>query len=100
MAMLIYIVVFLAVSIAYTRVSPTYKNFQNVKSLVAFINYDGDTPLTNGLKTYLAGSASFVDVKTDTKSLQDAVYFRTVEYIIKIPKGFTQKFLNGENIKN
>ncbi|MDF2523718.1 MAG: hypothetical protein K0R31_1359, partial [Clostridiales bacterium] len=35
----------------------------------------------------------------DTQKLQDALFFREVEYIVKVPKGFTEGLLNGKVIQ-
>ena len=94
--LIIYIGVFMMLAVLFTHFGTNSNtSFQETKSKVAFINYDGDTPLTTGLKNSISGNAEFIDVKDDAQSLQDALYFRNVEYLIKIPKGFTQDFMNG-----
>lgn len=97
---IIYIGVFMLLAVLFTHFGPIGStSFHDTKSKVAFINYDGDTPLTAGLKSAISGNAEFISVKDDTQSLQDALYFRNVEYLIKIPKGFTQDFMSGGSAK-
>lgn len=97
---IIYIGVFMLLAVMFTRFGTNSSTiFRDTKSKVAFINYDSDTPLTAGLKSAISGNAEFISVKDDTQSLQDALYFRNVEYLIKIPKGFTEDFMSGGNAK-
>jgi ABC-2 type transport system permease protein len=99
-SIMIYFLIFMSIAVLLTKfnTSPA-SNFEQTKANVAFINYDGDTPLVTGLKNSLSGNAVFVNVKDDKQSLQDALFFRSVDYIIKIPKGFTQEFLNGGSVQ-
>jgi D-lactate dehydrogenase len=49
--------------------------FTGTKTNISFFNDDGDTALTAGLKNYLAESANIVDIKDDTDSIEDALFF-------------------------
>lgn len=99
-SIIIYIVMFLVIASLITAFGRTGSAvFKQTKADVAFINYDGDTPLTNGLKNSISDNADFVNVKDNSQALQDALYFRNVEYVIKIPKGFTNDFLSGKDAK-
>ena len=93
--MFIYLVVFLAISLLYSLSATTKneENFSQTKTNVAFINLDENTALITGFKEYLSKSANFIDVENKPEKLQDALFFREVEYIVTIPKGFTQDFL-------
>jgi ABC-2 type transport system permease protein len=96
--MFIYLVVFLAISLLYSLSATTKneENFSQTKTNVAFINLDENTALITGFKEYLSKSANFIDVENKPEKLQDALFFREVEYIVTIPKGFTQDFLKGK----
>lgn len=99
-SIIIYLVIFLVIATLVTKYGNTGSSvFKQTKSNVAFINYDGDTSLTNGLKDCLSDNATFVNIKDNSQALQDALYFRSVEYVIRIPKGFTQDFLSGKDAK-
>ena len=63
-----------------------------------FISED-NTPLVNGLKEELGNIANFVELPDKSDDLQDALFFRTVSYILRIPKGFTEGFMNGDDVK-
>lgn len=98
---LIYLFVFLFFSI---MLASTYENRTNIdftetKVNIVFINRDKNSILIKGLKEYLGSNVNIVDVPDDTQKLQDALFFREVEYIIKVPKGFTEGFLKGEEVR-
>lgn len=95
--MLIYIVIFLAISILISAVNtnaPASGSFSQTKTNVAFFSGE-DTPLVRGLKKELAKTCDFVALPDETEKLQDALYFRSVDYILRVPKGFTEDFLRG-----
>lgn len=98
--MLIYVLVFITIAVLVTATSTHSKNssYSDTKADVAFISEE-NTPLVNGLKQELAKSANFVNVADNANALQDALYFRDVTYIIRIPKGFTDRFMRGENVQ-
>ncbi|HEY8365248.1 MAG TPA: ABC transporter permease [Haloplasmataceae bacterium] len=99
--LLIYIVVFTALSIAFAQSSSSNTDitFSETKVKVAFINYDNDSPITEGLKNYLNKTVNLIDLPDNKKTLQDALFFREVEYIIKIPQGFTESLYNEELVQ-
>lgn len=98
--MLIYLVIFLAISILLINVgvSKPTTSFTASKTKIAFINHDENSEFIKGFHTYLSNNATLVEIEDTTEKLQDALFFRNIEYIIRIPKGFTQSFLNGQNI--
>lgn len=98
----IYVFVFLLVSLLMSAnmASEQQKmtSFTQSKSSIAFINKE-DTPLIKGLKEELKNTANFVNLPDKNDALQDALFFRTVSYILRIPEGFTESFMNGDDIK-
>ncbi|MCB2291319.1 ABC transporter permease [Clostridium sp. CS001] len=96
--MFIFLGIFLAISLLYSLSATTKneENFSQTKTNVTFINLDENTALITGFKEYLSKSANFIDVENKPEKLQDALFFREVEYIVTIPKGFTQDFLQGK----
>ncbi len=95
----IYVIVFLAIAILFTYMGngSNVDTFTQSKAKVAFINEGQDTVLTQGLKDYLADHSIFVELDSNTEDLQDALFFREVEYIAKIPAGFTEDFMSGKS---
>ncbi len=99
-AILVYVFVFLGIAILIASIAakvPVGNTYSTSKTDVAFFSGE-DTPLVAGLKQELSKTANFVDVADDTEALQDALYFQKVTCIVRVPKGFTEKFMNGESV--
>lgn len=99
--MSIYLFIFLAVGLAYSLsgTSNSKEVFSQTKTNIAFINLDEKTALTEGFKKYLSKNINFVPIENKEEHLQDALFFRDVEYIVTIPVGFTKDFLQGNPVE-
>lgn len=61
---------------------------------------DDDSAIEKGFVDYLGKQHTIVNLKdTSQKSLDDALYFDEVEYILEIPKDFSEKLAKGEQVK-
>lgn len=100
--MFIYIIIFLAISLVMavnmTNQTQSQSLYSNNKINVAFISKE-ESPLIDGFKDNLREFANFVNIEDNKEALSDALYFRSIEYIIRVPKGFTESFMIGEPIK-
>jgi ABC-2 type transport system permease protein len=96
--LMIYIVVFISIAVLFSKVSPgaDVSGFTETKVRLAFINEDENSLITKGLQQHLQQKATLMDIAKDDESLQDALFFREVEYIVIVPKGFSESFLAGE----
>ncbi|WKY44903.1 ABC transporter permease [Eubacteriaceae bacterium ES2] len=96
----IYLIVFTVLTLIFTvsYSSPTSTDFLESKIDIAIINEDTDSVFMQGFISYLTDYANIVDLPDDPQSLQDALYFREVEYVLRIPAGFTDSFLNDQTI--
>lgn len=100
-AISIYVIIMLSIMIALTLTGGQSINtlgFSETKYPVAFFDYD-NTPLTAGLKQSISKSADFVSIKDKSSDLSDALFYHSVRYIVRVPKGFTKNFLDGKNAK-
>jgi len=98
---LIYLAVFLLLAILLTSLNTANQaeGFTQTKCKIAFINNDKNTALTEGLKNYLYKNSQIVDIKDDKKLLSDALFYREIEYIVKVPAGFCEAFKNGKEAR-
>ena len=97
----IYIVIAIVLSI---MMAGSHKNravdvFNQSKTATLFINNDKEGALTEGLRTYLEKYCNFIEVKETEQSIQDALFFREIDYAIIVPEGFSEQLLEGENPK-
>ena len=97
-SMMIYLGVFLILATVLTMVMPeeTTVSFEETKNRIAIINEDEQAVFAEGLYNYLSKSAVVTSIKTDKQSMQDALFFREVVYILRIPKGYSEGFLSGD----
>lgn len=88
--MLIYFGVFIMVSvIMMSNNNPREQaGFELSKVKVAVFSEDF-TPLTEGLLLALEDIVSFVPLTDDREVIQDALYYRNVQYVLRIPEGFS-----------
>ncbi|MCK9492801.1 MAG: ABC transporter permease [Acholeplasmataceae bacterium] len=70
--------------------------FEASKTRVAFYDED-NTELTKGLKQYLEQYADYIEIEDNL--LEDAFFYRDIQYIVRVPKGFTDKFLANDPLK-
>jgi ABC-2 type transport system permease protein len=101
-SMMIYLLVFIGVSLIMSSSMANEQkrdnSFTPEKSNIVFISEE-NSPLIDGLKSELEKVANFVDIPDETEALQDALYFRSVSYILRVPEGFTKRFMNGEDVQ-
>ena len=97
--LIIYLLIFLGVTYMTSQfyTSPEDTGFTDSKIRIAVINRDGENNIAKGLTEYLSKTSTIVDMPDDTEKLQDALFFRKVEYIAIIPKGFSDSFNKSEN---
>lgn len=99
-SMMIYVVVFLGITmlVAANSSASQPKSFSPQKANVAFISEES-SPLIDGFKRELSKNADYVNIPDETEKLQDALFFRNVTLIIRIPNGFTKSFMSGGDVQ-
>lgn len=95
---LIYGAIFLGITILTTS---SYRNeeagqFKLKKVPTLVINEDGQSEFIDGFLKYMEKYVTYVEVENNENAKKDALFYRKVEYIMTIPKGFTESFLAGE----
>jgi ABC-2 type transport system permease protein len=93
----IYFIIVVAISIVMTVVMRPAQTgeFGRKKIDIAFFAGE-ETPLVTGLREALAAKVNFIPLEDDTEKLQEALFYRKVHYILRVPDGFTASFLRGE----
>ena len=66
--------------------------FADARARMAYVDEAESSILTEGLKDYLSQYADMIDVEHDQASLQDALFFEDVDYILRIPSGLLKPF--------
>lgn len=91
--------IFMSLAILFSSIAPktAADKFEPTKTPIAVINRDGDSQLARGLVEYLGKTARVIPYPDDEEKLQDALFYRKVEYIAIIPPGFSDAFMAGED---
>lgn len=96
------IILFTVMLIAFGGINTTTSNnsldFTNNKPDIIIINNDQNKGLTKNLITYLKENTNVKDIK-DEEEIDDALFYRQVNYIIYIPKNYRNDILSGINPK-
>lgn len=78
-------------SITKTQESDGYKA-QSVK--IGFVDEDGGA-LAKGLEEYLGKFHRIIPMEADKDKLQENLFYRNIEYIVRVPSSFEKKCLRG-----
>ena len=96
------IILFTVMLIAFGGINTTSSNnsldFTNNKPDILIINNDQNKGLTKNLISYLKENTNVKDIK-DEEKIDDALFYRQVNYIIYIPKNYRSDILSGINPK-
>ncbi|MCR1899477.1 ABC transporter permease [Irregularibacter muris] len=97
--LLVYIVIFLAMTLLFTtNMQETNGSiFEESKVRMALINHDEESILLQAFKSYLEENSELVEIEESKEGMQDALFFRDVTYILTIPQGFTKDFFQGKD---
>lgn len=81
------------------QTSDNSTNFVASKPDILIINRDEEKGVTQNLITYIKENSNILEIKDDEEAINDALFYRDVNYIIYIPENYRKDFLMGENPK-
>ncbi len=81
------------------QTSDNSTNFVASKPDILIINKDEEKGITKNLIDYIKNNSNIIDIKDTEEAVNDALFYRDVNYIIYIPENYREDFLNGENPK-
>ncbi len=73
--------------------------FIESKPDIAIINNDENIGITKDFIDYISENSNVKEMENNSEKLDDALFYRDVNYIIYIPDNFRDDFLNGKNPK-
>lgn len=74
-------------------------NFIESKPDILIVNKDKEEGITEDLIRYVTKNSNIIDVEMDESKINDALFYRDVNFIIYIPENFREDFLNQKNPK-
>jgi len=72
-------------------------NFVASKPDILIVNNDTEEGITKDLINYLKANNNLKNIKEDSDAIDDALFYRDVNYIVYIPNNFRIDFLRGKN---
>ena len=79
------------------QTSENNTNFVASKPDIVIVNYDEEKGITKDLIKYIEENSNVVDLKNNKDAINDALFYRDVNYVIYIPKNYNKDFMNGKN---
>ena len=96
------IILYTAILVAITALNQTsgnnMTNFEDSKPSVLIVNKDSEDNIAKGFEDYISKHSEIKDIDTkDEDKINDAIFYRDVNYVIYIPKYFGKNLLDGKN---
>lgn len=96
---ILYTVILLSFGTINFKTNNTSNTFKQTKPSVVIINKDENKGITKGFIKYVKKNTKIKEISDDEKSINDALFFGDVDYVIIIPKNFNKEFIAGNNPK-
>lgn len=80
------------------KTSENNMSFVADKPDIMIVNEDEEVGITKDLIKYISDNSNIVELENDEDVINDALFYREVNYVIYIPKNYHNDFLNGKNI--
>lgn len=81
------------------KTNNTTKNFTSEKPDILIINKDTNNKLSQNLVNYIKKNSNIVKIENTKDKIEDALFYRDVNYIIYIPTNYGNDITNGKNPK-
>lgn len=81
------------------QTSETSTSFVSTKPDILIINNDENKGITKDLINYVKNNSNIINIDNNEDAINDALFYRDVNYIIYIPKNYREDFLNNKNPK-
>lgn len=79
------------------QTSDNSTNFVASKPDVLILNNDDESDFTNNLIEYMKSNCNIKDIANNEEAINDALFYRDINYIVYIPKNYKEDFFNGKN---
>lgn len=100
LTLVIYTAIFIGISsMSSAGRSNTATSFKSSTVRTTVINQDKDGKLAKALTDYIAANTDDAEIVESDIGIQDALFYRITEYVITIPKGFSEDFEQGKEVK-
>ena len=96
MLILLYVAIFFGCTILFqSTAGKTETSYQAEKLNIGIVDEDGGS-LAESLTEYLGNLHHLIPVENDVSEIQEKLYYREVDYVVRIPKNFYKKCIEGD----
>ena len=81
------------------KTSDNTTNFVATKPDILIINKDENEGITKNLVNYIEKNSNIIKIEDEEEDINDALFYREVNYVIYIPENYRQDFLAGKNLR-
>lgn len=92
----IYTVILLIFSISNSTTSENAINYEDTKANFVIINNDKEGIISNDFIEYVNNNAKVSDI-TSEDAINDALFYRQIDYVVYLPNNFSNDFMSGKN---
>ncbi len=97
MPIILYTVILVFFGAFNMQTSENSTNFVASKPDILIINKDKEEGVTKNLIKYIKENSNIKEIENNEQAINDALFYREVNYIIYIPENYREEFLKGEN---
>lgn len=94
---IIYTSILILFSSINTNNNDTTMSFTAEKPDILIINQDQNSNISNNLVNYITENSNIIDVDNSEEKINDAIFYRDVNYVIYIPENYGINFLENKN---
>ena len=94
---IIYTVMLLIFGASNMQTSEKSMNFVASKPDVLIVNYDEEIGITKDLIKYITDNSNIIEIDKTEEKINDALFYRDVNYVIYIPENYSKDFMEGKN---
>ena len=96
MLILLYVAIFFGCTILFqSTAGKTETSYQAEKLNIGIVDEDGGS-LAESLTEYLGNLYHLIPIENDVSEIQEKLYYREVDYVVRIPKNFYKKCIEGD----
>ena len=96
MLILLYVAIFFGCTILFqSTAGKTETSYQAEKLNIGIVDEDGGS-LAESLTEYLGNLHHLIPIENDVSEIQEKLYYREVDYVVRIPKNFYEKCIEGD----
>lgn len=96
--LILYTVMLVAITTLNQTAGNNITNFEEAKPDILIVNKDSQNAVTTGFADYISKHSEIKDIDiNDEEKINDAIFYRDVNFVIYIPENFGEDLLSGKN---